>query len=308
MIILELPSELALALLEYMKLIDGNAIAESIIEELSVEVGQLSGKKPAVAFIRVGDDPASVSYVRKKEKTAERIGIESRLYLLPEDVSQEALFAQIDSLNADPNVNGILIQAPLPKHIDETATFNRVLPGKDVDGFNTLNIGKLCQEDNSGFVACTPAGIVQLIERSGIETQGKHVVVLGRSQIVGKPAALLMMRKALPGNATVTVCHSRTQDLPSITRQADILIAAIGRANFVTGDMVKDGVAVIDVGINRVEDASKKRGYRLVGDVDFEAVAPKASHITPVPGGVGPMTVAMLMHNTLRAFKAAQAE
>jgi methylenetetrahydrofolate dehydrogenase (NADP+)/methenyltetrahydrofolate cyclohydrolase len=290
-----------------MKLIDGNAIAESIIEELTKEVGQLAGsKKPTVAFIRVGDDPASVSYVRKKEKTAERIGIESRLYLLPDDISKEDLFAQIDALNTDPNVNGILIQAPLPKHIDETETFNRVLPEKDVDGFNTLNIGKLCQEDSSGFVACTPAGIVELIKRSGIETQGKHVVVLGRSQIVGKPAALLMMRKALPGNATVTICHSRTQDLPSITRQADVLIAAIGRANFVSADMVKEGVAVIDVGINRVEDASKKRGYRLVGDVEFDAVAPKASHITPVPGGVGPMTVAMLMHNTLRAFKAAQ--
>jgi methylenetetrahydrofolate dehydrogenase (NADP+)/methenyltetrahydrofolate cyclohydrolase len=300
-----LQSEFALAFFKYMKLIDGNAIAESIIEELTTEVGQISGKKPVVAFIRVGDDPASVSYVRKKEKTAKRIGIESQLYLLPEDITEEALFAQIDTLNADPAVNGILIQAPLPKHIDETATFNRVLPNKDVDGFNTLNIGKLCQEDSSGFVACTPAGIVELIERSQIETQGKHVVVLGRSQIVGKPAALLMMRKALPGNATVTVCHSRTQDLPSITRQADILIAAIGRANFVTGDMVKEGVAVIDVGINRVEDASKKRGYRLVGDVEFDAVAPKASHITPVPGGVGPMTVAMLMHNTLRAFKAA---
>ena len=296
-----------MALFECMQLIDGNAIAESIIEELTVELSQLSEKKPVVAFIRVGDDPASVSYVRKKEKTAERIGIESRLYLLPEDVSEEDLFAQIDALNADPDVNGILIQAPLPKHINETATFNRVLPTKDVDGFNTLNIGKLCQEDSSGFVACTPAGIVELIERSGIETEGKHVVVLGRSQIVGKPAALLMMSKALPGNATVTVCHSRTKDLGSITRQADVLIAAIGRANFVSGDMVKDGVAVIDVGINRVDDESKKRGYRLVGDVDFDAVSPKASHITPVPGGVGPMTVAMLMHNTLRAFKVAKA-
>ena len=290
-----------------MKLIDGNAITKSIIEELAIEVGQLSGKKPVVAFIRVGDDPASISYVRKKEKTAERIGIESRLYLLAEDVGREELFAQIDTLNADHNVNGILIQAPLPKHIDETETFNRVLPGKDVDGFNTLNIGKLCQDDKNGFVACTPAGIVELIKRSGIETEGKHVVVLGRSQIVGKPAALLMMRKALPGNATVTVCHSRTTNLPSITRQADVLIAAIGRANFVKGDMVKEGVAIIDVGINRVEDATKKRGYRLVGDVEFEAVAPKSSHITPVPGGVGPMTVAMLMHNTLRAFKVSQA-
>lgn len=289
-----------------MQLIDGNAIAESIIEELTKEVGALPGKKPVIAVIRVGEDPASVSYVRKKEKTAARIGIGSRMHILPEDVSKEDLFAQIDALNADPDVNGILIQAPLPNHIDETETFNRVLPGKDVDGFNTMNIGKLCQEDSSGFVACTPAGIVQLIERSGIETQGKHVVVLGRSQIVGKPAALLMVRKAVSGNATVTVCHSRTQDLPSITRQADVLIAAIGRPNFVTGDMVKDGVAVIDVGINRVVDESRKSGYRLVGDVDFEAVSQKASHITPVPGGVGPMTVAMLMHNTLRAFKASQ--
>lgn len=289
-----------------MKLIDGNAIAESIIEELTTEVSALPGKKPVIAVVRVGEDPASVSYVRKKEKTAARIGMGSRLHVLPEDITKEALFEQIDALNNDPEVNGILIQAPLPKHINETETFNRVLPCKDVDGFNTVNIGKLCQEDDSGFVACTPAGIVQLIERSGIETEGKHVVVLGRSQIVGKPAALLMMRKAVPGNATVTVCHSRTKDLASVTRQADILIAAIGRANFVTGDMVQDGVAVIDVGINRVEDASRKSGYRLVGDVDFEAVSAKASHITPVPGGVGPMTVAMLMYNTLRAFKASQ--
>ncbi|MDG2346136.1 MAG: bifunctional methylenetetrahydrofolate dehydrogenase/methenyltetrahydrofolate cyclohydrolase FolD [Opitutae bacterium] len=288
-----------------MQLIDGNSIAESIIKELTVEVGALKGQKPVIAVIRVGEDPASVSYVRKKEKTAAKIGIGSRMHVLPESISQQELFAQIDALNADANVNGILIQAPLPKHIDETETFNRVLPSKDVDGFNTVNIGKLCQEDSSGFVACTPAGIVQLIKRSGIETEGKHVVVLGRSQIVGKPAALLMMQKACPGNATVTVCHSRTADLPGITRQADVLIAAIGRPIFVTADMVKDGVAVIDVGINRVEDRSKKRGYRLVGDVDFEPVSAKASHITPVPGGVGPMTVAMLMHNTLRAFKRA---
>lgn len=291
-----------------MQLIDGNAIAESIIEELTSEVSALPGKKPVIAVVRVGEDPASVSYVRKKQKTAERIGIGSSLHILPESVSKEELFAKIDALNADPDVNGILVQAPLPKHIDETETFNRVAPSKDVDGFNTVNIGKLCQEDASGFVACTPAGIVQLIDRSGIETEGKHVVVLGRSQIVGKPAALLMMQKACPGNATVTVCHSRTGNLAEITRQADVLIAAIGRPNFVTGDMVKDGVAVIDVGINRVEDASKKRGYRLVGDVEFDAVAPKASHITPVPGGVGPMTVAMLMQNTFKAFQAARSE
>jgi methylenetetrahydrofolate dehydrogenase (NADP+)/methenyltetrahydrofolate cyclohydrolase len=289
-----------------MKIIDGNAIAESIIEELASEVGQLSDTKPVVAFIRVGDDPASVSYVRKKQKIAERIGIESRLILLPYDVSEKELFAQIDELNMDPVINGILIQAPLPEHINETDTFNRVSPNKDVDGFHTLNIGKLCQEDESGFIACTPAGIVELIKRSNIETQGKHVVVLGRSQIVGKPAALLMVRKALPGNATVTLCHSKTKNLASITSQADVLIAAIGRTNFVTADMVKEGVCVIDVGINRVNDDSRKSGYRLVGDVDFDAVASKASHMTPVPGGVGPMTVAMLMHNTLRAFKAAQ--
>jgi methylenetetrahydrofolate dehydrogenase (NADP+)/methenyltetrahydrofolate cyclohydrolase len=290
-----------------MQLIDGNAIAASIIEELTTEVSALPGKKPVIAVIRVGEDPASVSYVRKKQKTAERIGIGSRLHVLPEDISKEDLFAKIDALNADSDVSGILVQAPLPKHINETETFNRVNPAKDVDGFNTLNIGKLCQEDPSGFVACTPAGIVQLIQRSGIETNGKHVVVLGRSQIVGKPAALLMIQKACPGNATVTICHSRTTDLPSITRQADVLIAAIGRPNFVTEDMVKDGVNVIDVGINRVEDSNKKSGYRLVGDVDFDAVATKAAHITPVPGGVGPMTVAMLMHNTLLAFKASQA-
>ena len=290
-----------------MQLIDGNAIAASIIEELTTEVSALPGKKPVIAVIRVGEDPASVSYVRKKQKTAERIGIGSRLHVLPEDISKEVLFAQIDALNADSDVSGILVQAPLPKHINETETFNRVNPAKDVDGFNTLNIGKLCQEDPSGFVACTPAGIVQLIKRSGIATNGKHVVVLGRSQIVGKPAALLMIQKACPGNATVTICHSRTTDLPSITRQADVLIAAIGRPNFVTEDMVKDGVNVIDVGINRVEDSNKKSGYRLVGDVDFGAVATKAAHITPVPGGVGPMTVAMLMHNTLLAFKASQA-
>lgn len=290
-----------------MQRIDGNAIAESIIEELTTEVSALSGPKPAVAFIRVGEDPASVSYVRKKEKTAARIGIGSQLHLFPADVSRETLFERIDALNADPQVSGILVQAPLPKHLDETETFNRVAPHKDVDGFNTVNIGKLCQEDESGFVACTPAGIVELIARSGIETEGKHVVVLGRSQIVGKPAALLMMRKALPGNATVTVCHSRTTDLPAITRQADLLIAAIGRPHFVTADMVKDGAAIIDVGINRLEAPDAPRGYRLVGDVDFDALAPKASHMTPVPGGVGPMTVAMLMHNTLRAFKLAHA-
>lgn len=284
-----------------MKIIDGNTIANEIITELTEQVGNLPGRKPCVAFVRVGEDPASVSYVRKKQRTAETIGIESRLQLFDDSVSREELKSFIESLNADPAVDGILIQAPLPKHLNETEVFNWVSPDKDVDGFNTVNIGRLCQDDPGGFVACTPAGIVELLARTGVETNGRHVVVLGRSLIVGKPAALLMLRKGPLADATVTVCHSRTRDLPSITRQADILIAAIGRAHFVTADMVKEGATVIDVGINRIADDSRKSGYRLVGDVDFEAIANKTSAITPVPGGVGPMTVAMLMKNTVKA-------
>ena len=286
-----------------MKLIDGIATSNLIIQELSNEVKQLHGKRPQLVFVRVGDDPASVSYVKKKEKTAAHIGIKSQLIRFDESASQTELFTKIDELNADPDIHGILVQAPLPAHINEIETFNRVHPDKDVDGFNTLNVGKLCQEDLSGFIACTPAGIIELIKRNSIPTQGKHVVVLGRSQIVGKPAALLMLRNALPGNATVTICHSKTKDLKRITQQADILIAAIGRPHFVTADMVKADATIIDVGINRLEDSSQQKGYRIVGDVDFEGVCQKADWITPVPGGVGPMTVAMLMDNTLRAFK-----
>lgn len=286
-----------------MKLIDGIATSNLIIQELSNEVKQLHGKRPQLVFVRVGDDPASVSYVKKKEKTAARIGIKSKLIRFDEKVSQAELFKKIDELNADPDIHGILVQAPLPAHINEIETFNRVHPDKDVDGFNTVNVGKLCQEDLSGFIACTPAGIIELIKRNSIPTQGKHVVVLGRSQIVGKPAALLMLRNALPGNATVTICHSKTKDLKRITQQADILIAAIGRPHFVTADMVKADATILDVGINRLEDSSQQKGYRIVGDVDFEGVCQKADWITPVPGGVGPMTVAMLMDNTLRAFK-----
>ncbi len=284
-----------------MKLIDGNTIATEIITELTEQVANLPGRKPCVTFVRVGEDPASVSYVRKKQRTAEAIGIESRLQLFDDSVSREELKSFIQSLNDDDSVDGILIQAPLPKHLIETEVFNWVRPDKDVDGFNTVNIGKLCQDDPEGFVACTPAGIVELLARTGVETNGRHVVVLGRSLIVGKPAALLMLRKGPLADATVTVCHSRTRDLPAITRQADILIAAIGRAHFVTADMVKEGATVIDVGINRITDDSRKSGYRLVGDVDFEAIANKTSAITPVPGGVGPMTVAMLMKNTVKA-------
>ena len=286
-----------------MDLINGNEIAQSIIEELKIEVSQIQDKKPCVVFIRVGEDPASISYVSKKEKTAAKIGIESRLQLYPESITQEELLQEISLINEDTEVHGILVQAPLPNHIDERTIFNHVSPDKDVDGFNASNLGKLCQEQKDAFISCTPAGIIELIKRKNIPTEGKHVVVVGRSLIVGKPTGMLFLRKGFPGNATVTFCHSRTPDLENHTRRADILIAAIGKPQFVTKDMVKEGATVIDVGINRIEDSNKKSGFRLVGDVDFEQVAPKTKFITPVPGGVGPMTVAMLMKNTVQAFK-----
>jgi methylenetetrahydrofolate dehydrogenase (NADP+) / methenyltetrahydrofolate cyclohydrolase len=284
-----------------MELIDGNKIAETIVAELKAEVAAIKGRKPCIALVRVGDDPASVSYVRKKEKTSLEIGIESRVILPPVTISQAELFKLLDDLNADPTVDGILVQSPLPKHIDEVATFRRVAPEKDVDGFNTINLGKVAQEDPTGFVACTPAGIMELLARSGVDLKGKHVVVLGRSLIVGKPVALLALQKKAGANATVTVCHSGTTNLSALTRQADVLIAAIGRPEFVTAEMVKPGAVIIDVGINRVADPSKKTGYRLTGDVNFAAVSPLVSKITPVPGGVGPMTVAMLLKNTVKA-------
>jgi methylenetetrahydrofolate dehydrogenase (NADP+)/methenyltetrahydrofolate cyclohydrolase len=286
-----------------MDLIDGNQIAATLIAELKAEVATLPGRKPCIALVRVGDDPASVSYVKKKEKTAAEIGVTSRVILPPVTITQAELFKLIDELNADATVDGILVQSPLPKHIDEVAVFRRVAPEKDVDGFNTINLGKVAQEDETGFVACTPAGIMELLARSGTDLKGKHVVVLGRSLIVGKPVALLALQKKAGANGTVTICHSATANLPALTRQADVLIAAIGRADFVTADMVKPGAVVIDVGINRVPDASRKTGYRLTGDVKFDEVAPLCAKITPVPGGVGPMTVAMLMKNTVKAFK-----
>lgn len=289
-----------------MELIDGNAISQEILQELKTELAALDGPRPGVAFVRVGEDPASVFYVNKKQKVAAEIGVTSNLHVLPEDVSREELLSLIDRLNADASVHGILVQAPLPGHLSEREVFNRVSPDKDVDGFNVINIGKLCQEDPSAFVACTPAGVIELLKRSGVATSGQRVAIVGRSLIVGKPAALLLMMKAEFGNATVTVCHSRTPDLASVTREADIIVAAMGRANFITADMVKEGAVVIDVGINRVEDATKKRGYRIAGDVDFEQVAPKCARITPVPGGVGPMTVAMLMKNTVAAYRRQQ--
>ena len=286
-----------------MDLINGNEIAREIIEELKIEVSAIQGGKPCVVFIRVGEDPASISYVSKKEKTAEKIGIESRLQLYTNSISQDELLEEISLANDNKEVHGILVQAPLPDHIDERTIFNHVSPSKDVDGFNAFNLGKLCQEQEDAFISCTPAGIIELIKRKNITTEGKHVVVLGRSLIVGKPAGMLFLRKGFPGNATVTFCHSRTPNLENHTRRADIIIAAIGKPQFVTKDMVKEGATIIDVGINRIEDSNKKSGFRLVGDVDFEQVAPQTKFITPVPGGVGPMTVAMLMKNTVQAFK-----
>ena len=285
-----------------MELIDGNQIASAIIAELKAEVANLKGRKPCIALVRVGNDPASLSYVAKKEKTAAEIGLTSRIILPPETVTQDELFALLDQLNADRAVDGILVQSPLPKHINEVAVFRRVSAAKDVDGFNTLNLGKIAQEDETGFVACTPAGIMELLKRSNVDLKGKHVVVVGRSLIVGKPVALLALQKKAGANGTVTICHSATANLPAVTRLADVLIAAIGRPEFVTADMVKPGVVVIDVGINRLPDPTKKSGFRLVGDVHFPTVSKLASKITPVPGGVGPMTVAMLMKNTVKAF------
>lgn len=288
-----------------MTLIDGNAIASSLIAELKTEVASLPGRKPCLALVRVGEDPASVSYVRKKEKTAAEIGVTSRVILPPVTITQAELESLIDELNADPGVDGILVQSPLPSGLDELAIFHRVSPDKDVDGFNTVNIGKLVQEDESGFTACTPAGIMELLARSGTELKGRHVVVVGRSLIVGKPVALLALQKKASANGTVTICHSGTADLARHTREADVLIAAIGRAEFITADMVKPGAVVIDVGVNRVPDPTKKTGYRLAGDVHFPTVSAVAEKITPVPGGVGPMTVAMLMKNTVKARRRA---
>tara|TARA_B100000963_G_scaffold358823_1_gene384442 strand:+ start:188 stop:1060 length:873 start_codon:yes stop_codon:yes gene_type:complete len=289
-----------------MEIIDGNEIASSVLRGLTDQISTFGEKKPCVTFIRVGDDPASISYLRKKEKTANEVGILSQLKVFPVEMSQEDLLGEIDKLNSDPEVHGILVQAPLPEHMDERTVFNRVHPSKDVDGFNATNLGKLCQEQEDAFISCTPAGIVEIIKRTGIETDGKHVVVLGRSLIVGKPAGMLFLRKGFPGNATVTFCHSRTANLKDFVKRADLIIAAIGKPLFVQADMVKEGAVIIDVGINRISDETKKSGYRLVGDVDFEKVAPKTSYITPVPGGVGPMTVAMLMSNTVKAFEQAR--
>lgn len=287
-------------------LIDGKRIASEVNEETAREVAKLKEERnlqPGLTVVIVGEDPASQVYVRMKEKRAVELGMNSRKIALPADTSQEKLLATIDELNADPTVDGILVQSPPPPQIDENEIILNIDPAKDVDCFHPFNVGKMLIGDRDGFFPCTPQGVMVLLERSGIDPEGKHAVIIGRSNIVGKPMMALLMQKATGANATVTVCHSRTKDIPALSQQADILVAAIGKPEFVTGDMVKPGAVVIDVGVNRVDDPSKKRGYRLVGDVAFSQVEPKASWITPVPGGVGPMTIAMLMQNTVKACK-----
>ena len=284
-------------------LIDGRAIAEQIHADNARRIAALKarGIQPGLVFVRVGEDPASRVYVGMKEKTSQRLGIHSRTHVLPEKTPEAELLGLLRQLSADPGVHGILVQAPLPAHIRAATIYSAVAPEKDVDGFHPVNVGKLLLGDPSGFAPCTPAGIQQLLIRSGVETEGTHVVILGRGDIVGKPMAAILCQKARHANATVTLCHSRTRDLQAHCRRADILIAAMGSAEFVKADMVKPGAVVIDVGVNRIPDASAKDGARLVGDVDFARVQPIASKITPNPGGVGPMTIAMLLQNTLRA-------
>jgi len=286
-------------------IIDGKAIAERIRAQIAQEVQQrieAGLSRPGLATVLVGDNPASQIYVRMKHKACEQVGINSFGYELPADASQEEVEALVERLNADPAIHGILVQLPLPAGLDEEKVLGRIRLEKDVDGFHPLNIGRLAQKGREPlFVPCTPAGIMVLLEEAGVTLEGARAVVLGRSNIVGMPVSLLLLRR----NATVTVCHSRTRELPAVTREADVLIAAVGRAEMVRGDWVKPGAVVIDVGVNRVEDPTAKRGYRLVGDVAFDEVKEVAAAITPVPGGVGPMTIAMLLKNTLRAAKLA---
>ncbi len=288
------------------KIIDGKQTAADMRAELKAEVAKLKeqGIIPGLGVILVGDDPASKSYVTAKERTCEEIGIYSDDNRLPADTSQQDLLALVKKMNADAKINGILVQLPLPKGLNEAEVLMTIDPNKDVDGFHPTNVGKMVVGEKA-FLPCTPHGVIQLLVRSGVKIEGADVVIVGRSNIVGKPLANMLIQKNTTGNATVTVCHTRTKDLVSHTKRADILIAAVGRPNTITADMVKDGVVVIDVGVNRVEDATKKRGYRLVGDVDFENVSKKASLITPVPGGVGPMTITMLLYNTVESAKRA---
>ena len=290
--------------------IDGKQMAEEIRGEVAGETRALTerlGVVPGLAAVLVGSDPASAVYVRNKRRACDEAGMFSETFQLPEETSQEELIALVRQLNADSRFHGILVQLPLPAHVEEREVILAIDPDKDVDGMHPVNGGRL-MEGNPRFLPATPAGVQQMLVRTGNDPAGKHVVIVGRSNIVGKPLAALLVQKAPGANATVTVCHTGTRDLPALTRQADIVVAAIGRPQALTADMVADGAVVIDVGINRVDDATRKAGYRLVGDVDYDAVAEKASAITPVPGGVGPMTIAMLLTNTLRAARLAAGE
>jgi methylenetetrahydrofolate dehydrogenase (NADP+)/methenyltetrahydrofolate cyclohydrolase len=288
------------------QIIDGKQVAADMRAELKAEVAELAKKGivPGLAVVLVGEDPASKSYVTAKERACEEMGIYSNDNRLAADTSQEVLMALVEKLNKDPKINGILVQLPLPDGLNEAEVLLAIDPAKDVDGFHPVNVGKMVVGEKA-FLPCTPHGILQLLIRSNVTIKGAEVVIVGRSNIVGKPLANMLIQKNATGNATVTVCHTRTKDLSFHTKRADIVIAAAGRPNTVTADMVKEGVVIIDVGVNRVEDATKKKGYRLVGDVDFEAVKEKASLITPVPGGVGPMTITMLLYNTVESAKRA---
>ncbi len=288
------------------QIIDGKQVAADMRDQLKAKVAQLKDKGivPGLAVVLVGDDPASRSYVTAKEKACDNIGIYSEDIRLPAQTPQAELMALIDKLNNNPKINGILVQLPLPKHLDENEVLLAIDPSKDVDGFHPVNVGKMMLGQKA-FLPCTPHGVIQLLLKSNVKIEGAEAVIVGRSNIVGKPLANMLIQKSPTGNATVTVCHTRTKDLADHTRKADILIAAAGAPNMITADMVKAGAVVIDVGVNRVDDPTKKRGYRLTGDVDFEAVKEKASLITPVPGGVGPMTITMLLYNTVESAEKA---
>lgn len=287
------------------RIIDGVALGKVIRQEVAAEAAALKarGITPGLAVVLVGENPASKAYVGSKEKACLEAGMHSVKVTRPAEITEAELLAIVDQLNTDPTIHGILVQLPLPKHINTERVLLRINPAKDVDGFHPVNVGKLVIGDPTALKPCTPWGVIQMLTRNGIETKGAHAVVIGRSTIVGKPMANLLIQQGPGGDATVTVCHSRTKDLPAVVRSADIVIAAIGKAEFVTADMVREGAVVIDVGINRVDDASLPKGYKLVGDVAYAEVAAKASAITPVPGGVGPMTIAMLLANTLQAVK-----
>ncbi|MFM8831844.1 MAG: bifunctional 5,10-methylenetetrahydrofolate dehydrogenase/5,10-methenyltetrahydrofolate cyclohydrolase [Spartobacteria bacterium] len=286
-----------------MQRIDGAAVAAKVMEETKARIAALAkrGVRPGLAVVLVGDDPASRAYVRSKDRKAAELGLHSVKHELPADTSQATLLALVAELNADPAVHGILVQSPPPPQINEAEVVLAIDPRKDVDGFHPVNVAKLAMEDPTGFVPCTPLGCIRLLQEAGIETAGKSAVVVGRSMIVGKPMALLLMKRGPGGDATVTVAHSRTRNLAEVTRGADIVIAAIGRPHFLGAEHIREGSVVIDVGINRVDDPANPKGYRLVGDVDYDAVASKCAAITPVPGGVGPMTIAMLMANCVTA-------